>query len=322
MIIERAKEVLAIEAAAIEALIPRIDDQFAAVVEMVLECTGRVIVTGMGKSGHIGSKIAATLASTGTPAFFLHPAEAIHGDLGMVTGDDIILALSHSGETNEVLSILPVLKRIGARIIALCGRDNSTLSQNADAFLDVGVEKEACPLGLAPTASTTAMLAMGDALAVALLSARKFTPEEFALYHPGGALGRKLLLTVEAVMHSGGDNPIIGMGKTVKEALFVITEKGLGATTVVDEAGRLLGIITDGDIRRSLEKGNDFLNKLVEDIMTKTPRTITKDKLAAQALHIMEKNQPRPITVLPVVDEDYRAIGMIHLTDLLRQGVV
>lgn len=322
MIIERAKEVLAIEAAAVEALIPRIDDQFAVAVEMILGCTGRVIVTGMGKSGHIGSKIAATLASTGTPAFFLHPAEAIHGDLGMVTGDDIVLALSHSGETNEVLSILPVLKRIGARIIALCGRDNSTLSQNADVFLDVGVAKEACPLGLAPTASTTATLAMGDALAVALLSARKFTPEEFALYHPGGALGRKLLLTVEQVMHSGEGNPVIPVGKTVKEALFVITEKGLGATIVVDESGRLLGIITDGDIRRCLEKGNDFLNKLVEDIMTKTPRTITKDKLAAQALHIMEKNKPRPITVLPVVDEAYHAIGMIHLTDLLRQGVV
>lgn len=322
MIIERAKEVLAIEAAAVEALIPRIDDQFANAVEMILGCTGRVIVTGMGKSGHIGSKIAATLASTGTPAFFLHPAEAIHGDLGMVTSDDIVLALSHSGETNEVLSILPVLKRIGARIIALCGRDNSTLSQNADIFLDVGVEKEACPLGLAPTASTTATLAMGDALAVALLSARKFTPEEFALYHPGGALGRKLLLTVEQVMHANEGNPIIDVGKTVKEALFVITEKGLGATNVVDESGKLLGIITDGDIRRSLEKGNDFLNKLVEDIMTKTPRTITKDKLAAQALNIMEKNKPRPITVLPVVDEAYHAIGMIHLTDLLRQGVV
>lgn len=322
MIIEQAKNVLAVEAAAIEALIPRIGQDFSQAVDVILACTGRVIVTGMGKSGLVGRKIAATFASTGTPAFFLHPAEAIHGDLGMVTADDVVLALSHSGETSEVLSILPILRRIGARIIALSGRQTSTLAQNADVFLDVAVEREACPLGLAPTASTTAALAMGDALAVALLSVRKFTPEEFALYHPGGSLGRKLLLTVEQVMHSGDENPVIPTGKTVKEALFAITAQGLGAASVVDGAGRLLGILTDGDIRRSLEKGYDFLNELVDVVMTKTPRTITKEKLAAQALHIMETNKPRPITVLPVVDEAYHAIGMIHLTDLLRQGVV
>jgi len=322
MIIEQARQALAIEAAAIEALIPRINGQFSTAVNMILQTPGRVIVTGMGKSGIIGRKIASTLASTGTPAFFLHPAEGIHGDLGMVTGEDIVIALSYSGETAELISILPTIKRLGAQIISLCGRETSALAQNSDVFLNVSVEKEACPLGLAPTASTTAALAMGDALAVALLSARHFTPEDFALFHPGGALGRKLLLTVEAIMHSGEENPVVTSDKTVKEALFVITAKGLGATTVVDQDGCLAGIITDGDIRRGLENGHDFLDKPVTALMTKQPRTITKDKLAAHALHLMEKNQPRPITVLPVVDEDRRAIGMIHLTDLLRQGVV
>jgi len=322
MIIKQAKEVLAIEAEAIQALIPRINDQFTAAVNLILACSGRVIVTGMGKSGLVGRKIAATLASTGTPAFFLHPAEAVHGDLGMVMADDVVLALSNSGETAEVLSILPIIRRIGARVIAMSGRENSTLVNNADAFLNVAVEKEACPLRLAPTASTTAALAMGDAMAVALLTARGFTPEDFALFHPGGSLGRRLLLTVGDVMHSGEENPVTPQGHTVKEALFVITAKGLGATSIIDGEGRLQGIITDGDIRRSLEKGLDFLNKRVEEIMTRTPRTITADKLAAQALHIMEKNKPRPITVMPVIDEQQRAIGMIHLTDLLRQGVV
>lgn len=322
MIIEQARQVLAAEAAAIEALIPRINGQFTAAVELILQGQGRVIVTGMGKSGLIGKKIAATLASTGTPSFFLHPAEGIHGDLGMVTSEDIVLALSNSGETAEVIGILPAIRRIGARVIAMAGREQSTLAQNADVFLDVAVEKEACPMGLAPTASTTAALAMGDALAVALLSSRKFTPEDFALFHPGGSLGRKLLLTVENVMHTGEDNPIVLADQLVKEALFVMTAKGLGVTSVVDKAGRLLGIVTDGDIRRGLEKGHDFLDRPVETIMTKTPRTITKDKLAAQALNLMEKNKPRPITVLPVVDDQFRAIGIIHLTDLLRQGVV
>ena len=322
MIIEQARAVLADEAAAIEALIPRINGQFTSAVELILACKGRVIVTGMGKSGLIGKKIAATLASTGTPSFFLHPAEGIHGDLGMVTANDTILAISNSGETAEVISIVPALKRIGATIIGMAGRPESTLAQVADVFLDVAVEKEACPLGLAPTSSTTATLALGDALAVALLSCRKFTPEDFALFHPGGSLGRKLLLTVENVMHSGDDNPIVTIDKTVKEALFTMTAKGLGATSVVDSEGCLLGIITDGDIRRGLEKGHDFLDKPVDAIMTRTPRTITPDKLAAQALNIMEKNKPRPITVLPVVNEQFHAIGIIHLTDLLRQGVV
>lgn len=324
MPIEHARACLELEAEAIRALVPRINDQFAAAMKMILNCSGRVIVTGMGKSGIIGKKIAATLASTGTPAFFLHPAEGIHGDLGMVTSRDIILAISNSGETNEVIGLLPTLKRIGSPIIAMTGRAQSTLTQNADVFIDVGVEKEACPLGLAPTASTTATLAMGDALAVALLSARKFTPEEFALYHPGGALGRKLLLTVENVMHGGDNLPVVTPDKTVKEALFAITAQGLGAVLVVETMANMLlvGLLTDGDIRRSLEKGHDFLDKPVAGLMTRNPRTITKDKLAAYALNIMEKNNPRPITLLPVVDSEFRAIGIIHLTDLLRQGVV
>lgn len=321
-IIEQARQTLKIEAEVIESLIPRLGGQFTSLVEMILACSGRVVVTGMGKSGHIGKKIAATLASTGTPSLFLHPAEGIHGDLGMVTSQDIVIAISNSGETHELLSILPALKRIGARIIAMCGREDSTLTRNADIFLDVSVTQEACPLGLAPTSSTTAALAMGDALAMALLSARNFRPEDFALFHPGGALGRKLLLTVEDVMHQGEDNPTVTLDKTVEEALFVITAKGLGATAVVDGQGRLVGLITDGDIRRGLEKGHDFLDKPVDTLMTRTPRTITKDKLAAEALRMMETNKPRPVTVLPVINKECQAIGMIHLTDLLRQGVV
>ena len=322
MIIEQAQKVLAVEAQAIERLIPRIDEHFIKAIELLLDCKGRVIVTGMGKSGLVGKKIAATLASTGTPSFFLHPAEGIHGDLGMGTADDVVISLSNSGETTEVVSILPIIKRIGASIIAMCGNSQSTMALNADVFIDVSVAEEACPLGLAPTASTTATLAMGDAIAVVLLSKRKFTPEDFALFHPGGSLGRKLLLTVENVMHSGEDNPIVSAETNVKEALFVMTSKGLGATAVVDQSGCLLGILTDGDIRRGLETGHQFLEESVVNIMTKTPKTITADKLAAAALSIMEKNKPRPITVLPVVDKNNFVIGIVHLTDLLRQGVV
>ena len=322
MIIEQAQKVLAVEAQAIERLIPRIDEHFIKAIELLLDCKGRVIVTGMGKSGLVGKKIAATLASTGTPSFFLHPAEGIHGDLGMVTADDVVISLSNSGETTEVVSILPIIKRIGASIIAMCGNSQSTMALNADVFIDVSVAEEACPLGLAPTASTTATLAMGDAIAVVLLSKRKFTPEDFALFHPGGSLGRKLLLTVENIMHSGEDNPIVSAETNVKEALFVMTSKGLGATAVVDQSGCLLGILTDGDIRRGLETGHQFLEESVVNIMTKTPKTITADKLAAAALSIMEKNKPRPITVLPVVDKNNFVIGIVHLTVLLRQGVV
>ena len=320
--LKQAKEVLKIEAEAILALAERLNGDFTKAVEMIKACEGRIVITGMGKSGIIGRKISATLASTGTPSFFLHPAEGIHGDLGMVTSHDVVLALSNSGETAEVLGILPSLRRIGATVIALSGASQSTLAKNADLFLDVGVAKEACPLGLAPTASTTALLAYGDALALALLSSRNFTPEEFAVFHPGGSLGRKLLLTVADVMHQGEDNPMVTAGMAVKDALFIITAKGLGAATVVDEVGRLIGILTDGDIRRGLGHGLAFLERPVQELMTPSPKTITSGRLAAEALHLMEKNQPRPITVLPVVDEAGRAIGMVHMTDLVRQGVV
>ena len=322
MIKEKALETLKIETEALERLSARIDDEFEAAAQAILACKGRVIVSGIGKSGHVGQKIAASLASTGTPSFFMHPAEAFHGDLGMVTQNDIVLAISNSGETNEMINILPVIRRIGAKIIALCGRRDSTLGKNADYFIDAGVEKEACPLGLAPTASTTAALAMGDALAMALLAARNFTEQDFAVFHPGGSLGRKLLLTVENVMRSGEDNPIIEAGRTAKEALFIMTSTGVGATSVVDAEGKFIGLVTDGDVRRCLAKGPEFLNEPVEHFMTRNPETITKDKLAASALSLMEKHQPRPITVLPVVDENHVPLGIVHLTDLLRQGVV
>ena len=318
---DQARRCLGIEARAIESLISRIDGEFDQAIEMILSCKGRVVVTGIGKSGLIGRKVSATLASTGTPSFFLHPSEGLHGDVGMVTGEDIVLAISNSGDTAELLGLLPALTRIGARIIAMCGCRKGALVHNADLFLNVGVEQEACPLGLTPTASTTAALAMGDAIAMALLSARKFSAEDFAVFHPGGALGQKLL-TVADHMHKEEDNPVIHAGKSVREALFVITAKGLGATSVITEQGKLLGLITDGDIRRGFEKGNEFLDQKVEDFMTREPRTIMPGELAAKALHIMESHRPRPVTVLPVVDTDQHSIGMLHITDLLRRGMV
>lgn len=320
--LEKAKETLKIEAASILELLPRVDEYFQAALEMILHCKGRIIVTGMGKSGIIGRKIAATLASTGTPAFYLHPAEGIHGDLGMVTQNDVILALSNSGETGEVLNILPSLRRIGAHIISMVGNPDSTLAKNSDIVLNVGVQKEACPLGLAPTSSTTAALAFGDALAMELLSARHFTPNQFAIFHPGGSLGRKLLLTVADIMHKEQENPMVPADMSVKDALFVITDKGVGAVSVVDDQHHLLGLVTDGDIRRGLARSLDFLNRPVAEMMTAHPTTIAPNKLAAEALHIMEANKPRPITVLPVVDEEHRVVGLVHITDLVHQGVV
>ncbi|WP_288839411.1 SIS domain-containing protein [uncultured Megasphaera sp.] len=321
-IVETAKDVLLQEAKGIEALVPRLNQSFINAVQLILASSGRVIVTGMGKSGHIARKVAATLSSTGTPSVFLHPGEAIHGDLGMVTANDVVTAFSNSGETMEILNILPSLKRIGAPIIAVVGNPYSTLAKNAEVILDVAVEKEACPLGLAPTTSTTAALALGDALAVVLLSCHHFTKDQFAVFHPGGALGRKLLLTVAQVMHKEADNPTISSDGTVQDALFLMTEKGLGAVSVVDTAGKLIGLVTDGDVRRGLETGANFLQWPLDAMMTKNPRQIRADRLAAEALHIMEKNQPRPITVLPVVDETGQAVGMVHITDLLKQGVV
>ncbi|WP_294160603.1 SIS domain-containing protein [uncultured Selenomonas sp.] len=319
---EKAIETLEIEASAVKKLTERIDDEFIAALNCILACKARVIITGMGKSGHVGRKIAATLASTGTPSFFLHPAEAFHGDLGMVTQDDIVIAISNSGESSEIVNILPIIRRIGATIIAMSGRRESQLGKFADYFIDISVEREACPLGLAPTASTTATLAMGDAIAMALMSCRNFTSQDFALFHPGGALGRRLLLTVKNVMHTDDDNPLIHKGKTAKDALFVMTDKGLGAASVIDDDGKFLGLITDGIIRRALAKDNNFLDEPVESIMFTSPLIIGPDKMAAQALHVMEQHKPNPVTVLPVIDQENRPIGMVHLTDLLRQGVV
>ena len=321
-VIDTASRVLRDEAAAVLSLVDQLDGGFEKAVQLIEQSKGRVVLTGMGKSGHIARKVAATMASTGTPAFFLHPAEGIHGDLGMVTADDVVIAYSNSGETGEVLNILPSLKRIGAKLIAVVGKTNSTLAKNADAVLDAGVEKEADSLGLAPTSSTTAALALGDALAVTLMERHHFTADNFAVFHPGGSLGKRLLLTVEQVMHKGEDNPLILETASVKDALFVMTDKGLGAVSVVDKEGHLKGLMTDGDVRRGLEKGMDFLNLPVDQVMTLHPMVIETDKLAASALHVMEQHKPHPITVLPVADGEGKAIGMVHITDLLRQGVV
>lgn len=319
---DTAVRVLRDEAAAIIALVDQLDSGFEEAVQLIENSRGRVVLTGMGKSGHIARKIAATMASTGTPAFFLHPAEGIHGDLGMVTADDVVVAYSNSGETAEVLNILPSLKRIGAKLIAVVGRTESTLARNADAVLNAGVAKEADSLGLAPTSSTTAALALGDALAVTLMERNHFTADNFAVFHPGGALGKKLLLTVEMVMHKGEENPCIGEDSSVKDALFVMTDKGLGAVSVLDRDGKLVGLLTDGDVRRGLNQGEDFLSLPVSKAMTVHPQVISADRLAAESLHIMENHKPHPITVLPVTDRDGRAIGMVHITDLLKQGVV
>ncbi len=321
-VLETASRVLRDEAAAVLSLVDHLNGEFEKAVCLIENAKGRVVLTGMGKSGHIAKKVAATMASTGTPAFFLHPAEGIHGDLGMVTADDVVIAYSNSGETGEVLNILPSLKRIGAKLIAVVGKTQSTLARNADAVLDAGVEKEADGLGLAPTSSTTAALALGDALAISLMERHHFTADNFAVFHPGGSLGKRLLLTVEMVMHKGEDNPLISQNASVKDALFVMTDKGLGVVSVVDGDGHLKGIMTDGDVRRGLERGVDFLSLPVDAVMTVAPMVITKEKLAAEALHLMEKHQPHPITVLPVADEDGKAIGMVHITDLLRQGVM
>lgn len=321
-VIDTAAQVLRDEAEAILALVGKLDGQFEEAVHLIEAARGRVILTGMGKSGHIARKVAATMASTGTPAFFLHPAEAIHGDLGMVTASDVVIAYSNSGETGEILNILPSIRRIGARLIAVVGKTDSTLARNADAVLDAGVAREAGALGLAPTSSTTAALALGDALAIALMEDQHFTADQFAVFHPGGSLGKRLLLTVDMVMHKSGDNPVIPAGSSVKDALFVMTDKGLGAVNVIGKEGRLEGLLTDGDVRRGLNADSGFLNHRVEEVMTVHPQVITGDRLAAEALHLMEGHLPHPITVLPVVDENETAVGMLHVTDLLRQGVV
>jgi len=315
---ERAARVLSIEAESILALRDRLGDSFGKAVDLLLAAPGKVVVTGMGKSGIVGRKIASTLASTGTPAFFLHPAEGIHGDIGMVHEGDVVVALSNSGETAEVTALLPAFKRLGLPLIALTGVPASTLGRYADAVLDVAVKEEACSLGLAPTSSTTATMALGDALAVALLDLRGFTAEDFALFHPGGSLGRRLTLTVEDAMHSGDSVPRVGAETLLREALFEITGKKLGMTTVLDGEGRLAGIITDGDLRRLMEKVGDPLGKKAGEVMTKNPLTIARDEMATVALRMMEE---RSITSLVVVDAGNRVEGVLHLHDLLKAGI-
>ena len=316
MILDRGREVLAVEAEALRRLGRELDESFVRVVEAILACRGRIIVTGIGKSGHVGRKIAATFASTGTPAFFLHPGEGVHGDLGMVTGDDLVLALSNSGESREILAILPTVRLLGCPVASIVGRTDSEIARRSDIVLSTRVEREADPLGLAPTASTTAMLALGDALAVAAAEQRHFGPDDFALFPPGGALGRRLLHTVARLMRSGADNPVVDEGADVRRAVAEVTAKGLGATSVVDRDGRLVGILTDGDLRRFLSRRADALDRPVTEAMTRNPRAIGPEALAAEAIRLMERTA-RGVTVLPVVEEG-RPVGMIHMHDILK----
>jgi arabinose-5-phosphate isomerase len=319
-IIDEAKKVLRVEADAVLRMAERLGGEFERAAEILNQCRGRVIVTGMGKSGLVGKKIAATLASTGTPAFFLHPAEACHGDLGTVTGEDVILAISNSGETEEIIGLIPYLKRFDVKLISMTGKDVSTLSRASDVTLDIGVREEACPMGIVPTASTTAALAMGDALAVVLLTMKGFREEDFATFHPKGSLGKKLLIRVSDLMHSGDGVPMVRPETPMTETVIEMSSKRLGVTTVVDEGGRLNGVITDGDLRRGIEKwSNKFFEMKAGEVMIKDPKTIQADALAAKALAVMERHS---ITSLVVPDGDGRLMGIIHLHDILRQGIV
>lgn len=312
------RAVIETEANAVTKLATRIDQNFAAACRILLSCTGRIVVVGMGKSGHIGNKIAATLASTGSPAFFVHPGEASHGDLGMITLHDVVLALSNSGETEEILTILPLIKRLCIPLIALTGNPNSTLAKAASIHLDVSVAQEACPLGLAPTASTTATLAMGDALAIALLEVRGFTAEDFARAHPSGTLGRRLLLRVTDIMRTESAIPRVYQGTKLSSALVEMSQKGMGITTVVNAANQLIGVFSDGDLRRTIDSGVDIHTTLIEHVMTPRSKTISANILAAEAIGIMETHK---ITALFVVDENNVPIGAVHMHDLLRAGV-
>jgi arabinose-5-phosphate isomerase len=316
---ELGRAVIETEAAAINALLDRLDERFERACRYLLECKGRIVVTGMGKSGHIGCKIAATLASTGSPAFFVHPGEASHGDLGMITPQDVVLALSNSGETSELLTILPLLKRLGTPLIAMTGKPQSTLARESEVHLDVSVEKEACPLGLAPTSSTTAALVMGDALAVALLQARGFTAEDFALSHPGGSLGRRLLLHVSDIMHIDDALPVVREQASLHDALEMMSAKGLGMTAVVDSQGRLSGVYTDGDLRRTLNKQVDIHRLKVSEVMTRNCKTASPGMLAAEALQMMEEKK---INGLLVIDDQQQLVGAFNMHDLLRAGVM
>jgi arabinose-5-phosphate isomerase len=313
------RRTIQLEAEAVASLERRIGDDFRRACELILACRGRTIVSGMGKSGHVGRKIAATLASTGSPAFFVHPAEASHGDLGMITQDDVVIAISSSGATNEVVTLLPLIKRKGAPLISMTGKPDSPLAKAADARLDIGVEKEACPLDLAPTTSTTVTLVMGDALAVALLEARGFTAEDFAFSHPGGALGRKLLLRVSDIMHGGGEVPRVGRDTLLRNALLEMTEKGFGLTTVVSDQDELLGVFTDGDLRRAVDQRVDINTATVGEVMTPKGKAVSADILAAEALRIMETGK---ITALVVEDGARHPVGVVHMHDILRAGIV
>lgn len=314
-----ARNVLALEAAAIAEVAARIDGAFAAACELLLATRGRVVVVGMGKSGHIGGKIAATLASTGTPAFFVHPGEASHGDLGMITQDDVVLALSNSGETSEILTILPILKRMGVPLVALTGHPDSTLARQAQVHLHIGVSKEACPLNLAPTSSTTVALAIGDALAVALLESRGFTSADFARSHPGGRLGRRLLVYVEDLMHQGDHIPLVDANAALTDALLEMSTKGLGMTGIVDTQRRLQGIFTDGDLRRALNRGVDLYRATIGEVMTRNPKTTAPGTLAAELVELMRRES---ITGVFVVDADRQVLGALNMQDLLKAGVV
>lgn len=315
-----ARDVLTTEARAIEALATRLSDAFVAAVARLRDCRGRVVVSGIGKSGHVARKLAATLASTGTPAFFVHPAEASHGDLGMITPDDVVIMLSNSGETDELVTLAPHIRRTGAAIVAMTGNARSSLAQTADIHLDASVDAEACPLGLAPTASTTAMLALGDALALALLDARGFSAEDFARSHPGGALGRRLLTTVADVMRTGDDLPTVPLDATLAQAVIEMSGKGMGMTAVLDTKGRVAGVFTDGDLRRAIERGTDFKGTQVSALMSTQPRRIAPGRLAIDCVELMERT-PK-VTQLLVVDDDDRLVGALHIHDLFRARVV
>jgi arabinose-5-phosphate isomerase len=315
---QRGKEVIESEIQSIQNLIPKIGESFASACQLILNCTGRVVVIGIGKSGHIAKKISATFASTGTPSYYVHPSEASHGDLGMIMRNDIALVLSNSGETQELLNIIPLIKHQNIPIIAMTGNPNSTLAQQAHTHLDVSIEKEAGLLGLAPTSSTTVALVMGDALAITLLEARDFTSDDFAFYHPGGSLGKKLLLTTDDLMHKGMDVPMVGPQCTVSKALVEVTSKRLGLTLIIDDNKHLLGIFTDGDLRRSLEKVDDIFKTPIQSVMTTKCRTITPNFLASEALALMRQNK---ITALAVLNEQQQVTGVLHMHDLLRAGV-
>jgi arabinose-5-phosphate isomerase len=316
---EHGRDVVALEAKAVAALTDRIDEGFVCACELILACEGRVVIVGVGKSGHVGGKIAATLASTGTPAFFVHPGEASHGDLGMITPEDIVLAISNSGESKEILTILPIIKRMGVKLIALTGNTNSSLTRQADASLDVSVEKEACPMNLSPTASTTAALVMGDAIAVALLRSRNFTREDFARSHPGGLLGRRLLIYVEDIMHTGEQIPLVTAKASLQDALLEMTSKGLGMTGVVDKQGCLCGIYTDGDLRRTLNQGVDVYKAKISDVMTHNPTTIGANRLAHEAVQLIRQHN---FNGLYVVGSDNHVLGALNMQVLLRAGIV